>query len=310
MSNRTTPRVPPCPTDRPRRSLLRASLLRAPFAVVLALALALPSAWAATSGNGSVAATVGQLVEVTVTDASIASFSSFTPVPGSDVLKYSTSDHLRFSNAKANVQELLALSASVSFAQASDGSTSTSTVSYQGASVTLTDLVYLAPSSSGNFLPWRLVGSDLTSEGNTGWTNHAGCAAMTYQGSLSVARFTNAGAAGSTLTRYYRVCDSGTELYLSDSKDVSSGDLAYVTTQTAVGASATAANYEVTIDGVPYVFSSAGSASTVTLQQGKHLALGSSSTTQDVYALLRFPDGFPAGTFTATVTGSVSQVVT
>lgn len=277
---------------------------------LILLLLGAGTAWAATSGTGSVSATVGQLVEVTVPDSSIASFSSFTPVPGSDTLKYSTSDYLRFSNAKSNVQEALALSASVSFVQSSTGSTSTTTVDYQGGTTTLADIVYLAQSSSGDFLPWKLVGLDLTSEGNTGWTTHAGCASMTYEGSLSVARYTSAGAAGSTITKYYRVCDSGTELYLSDSKDVSSGDLAYVITQTAAGSSATSGNYEVTIDSVPYVFYSAGSASTVTLYQGKHLALGTASTTQDVYTLLKFPDGFPAGAFTATVTGTVSSIVT
>lgn len=293
MSNRTTPAK--------RMNTLGA------LAVLVALA---PVAQGATSGTGTVAATVGQLVEVTVPDATIASFSSFAPTPGSETVKFSTSDNLRFSNAKSNVQEMLTLTTSVSFVQSSSGATSTTTVSYQGATVTLSDLVLLSQSSSGDFLPWKLVGTDLTSEGNTGWTTHAGCAAMTYQGSLSVARYTSAGASASAITKYYRVCDSGTEIYVADSKDVSSGDLAYVTTQTAAGSSATAGNYEVTIGSVPYVFSSAGSASAVTLHQGKHLALGSSSTTQDVYALLRFPDGFPAGSFTATVTGAVSQVVT
>lgn len=264
----------------------------------------------ATTGTGTVSADIGQLVELTVTDSSIAAYSEFTPTSGADTVKYSTSDYLRFSAAKSNVQELLSYSLSVSFTKDSDGSESTSTVDYQGTTVSLVDLIYLSQSSSGSFLPWSVrTDSDLTAEGNTGWTNHASCGTMTYQGSLSVASYTNAGVAQSTLTRYYRVCDSGTELYIASSKDLSSADSAIIYTQTSAGSAATAAAYEVAIDGVDYVFYSAASATTVTLRQGVHMALGTTSATGDVYALLKAPDGFPAGVMTATVTGTASDIV-
>lgn len=277
---------------------------------LLLLSLCLGAAQGATTGTGTVSADVGQLVEVTVTDSAIAAYSEFTPVSGSDTLKYSTSDSLRFSNAKSNVQEVLGYGVSVSFVKDADGSTSTSAVTYQGASVSLDELVYLSQSASGDWLPAQIVtGSDLTSEGNTGWTNHAGCGAMTYQGSFTIPYYSNAGVAQTPLTRYYRVCDSGTEIYVASSRDVSSGDVAYVVTQTQAGASATAANYEVTLDGQDYVFHGAASATAVTLRQGQHVPLGSSSTASDVYALLRIPDGFPAGVFSATVTATASDVV-
>lgn len=268
------------------------------------------NAYAATSGTGSVAADVGQLVEITVTDSSIASYSEFTPVSGSETVKVSASDYLRFTNAKSNVQTLWSYGVGVSFVQDSDGSTSTSTVSFQGTTTTLTDLVYLAQSSGGDFLPWKIVtGSDLTSEGNTGWTNHANCGSMVYQGSFSIPYYNNAGAGQTALTRYYRVCDSSTELYVGASKDLSAADSAIIYTQASAGASATAANYEVAIQGTDYVFYSAASASAVTLRQGPHVALASSSAANDVYGLLKFPDGFPAGTFTATVTATTTDIV-
>lgn len=277
---------------------------------LLMLSLAIGPAQGATTGAGTVSADVGQLVEITVSDGSIAAYSEFTPVPGSDTVKYSTSDYLRFTNAKSNVQSLFDFGVGVSFAKDADGSTSTTTVQYQGVTTTLTDLVYVAQAAGGSFLPAQVVtGSDLTSEGNTGWTNAAGCGTMTYQGSFTVPYYNNAGAAQTSLVKYYRVCDSGTELYVGDSRDLSSADVAYVHTSTQSGASASASNYEVAIGGVDYVFHSAASATAVTLRQGQHVALGSSATTSDVYALLKIPDGFPAGVFTATVTATASDIV-
>lgn len=281
---------------------------------VIASLLIIPSllghAQGATTGTGTVSADVGQLVEITVTDGTIAAHAEFTPVSGSDAVKFSTADSLRFSNAKSNVQSLFNYAVDVSFLRDADGSTSTSTLTYQGTTVTLSDLVYLSQSAAGDFLPASLVtGSDLTSEGDTGWTNHAGCAAVTYQGTFTVPYYSNAGAAQSALTRYYRVCDSGTEIYVASSRDVSSADVAYVHTMTSAGASATAANYEVAIGGQDYVFHSAASATTVTLRQGQHVALGTSAVTSDVYALVKIPDGFPAGVLTATITATVSDVV-
>lgn len=281
-----------------------------PIALATAIVLAAGPALAATSQTGSVTADVGQLVEITVPDSSIAAFTEFTPTSGSDTVRYSTSDYLRFSNAKSNVQELFSYGLSVTFTYDSDGSQSTTTVAYQGGTATLTDLVHVAQSSTGDFLPWAIVtGSDLTSEGATGWTTHADCGTMQYQGSFSVASYSNAGVAQSALTRYYRVCDSGTELYLGSSKDLSSGDKAFIYTQAAAGSSATAGNYEVAIGGADYVFYSAASATTVTLRQGNHMAFSTSSATADLYALLKFPDGFPAGSFSATLTATANDIV-
>lgn len=277
---------------------------------LLLTTLALAPAQGATTGAGTVSADVGQLVEVAVLDGSIAAYAEFTPVPGSDTLKFSTTDHLRFGNAKSNVQSVFAYSVGVSFVKDADGTTSATTLAYQGVTTTLADLVYLSPAATGAFLPAQVAtAADLTSEGATGWTNAPGCGTTTYQGVFTIPWYDNAGAAQAPLTKYYRVCDSGTEIYVADSRDLGAADLAYVTTSTQPGAAATAASYEVAIGGVDYVFSSAASATGVTLRQGQHVALGATSTTADVYALLKIPDGFPAGVFTATLTASAADVV-
>lgn len=277
---------------------------------LLLLSLALGGAQGATSGTGTVSADVGQLVEISVVDGAIAAYAEFTPVSGADTVKFSTSDLLRFSNAKSNIQELFNYGLSASFVKDADGSTSTTTVAYQGTTVGLVDLVYLSQSSTGDFMPAQIqTGSDLTSEGATGWTTPAGCGTMTYQGSFAIPYYNNAGAAQSALTRYYRVCDSGTEIYVGNSRDLSAADMAYVHTTTQPGASATAANFEVSIGGQDYVFHGASSATAVTLRQGQHVALGTASTTADVYALIKVPDGFPAGLLTATVTATAADIV-
>lgn len=278
--------------------------------LVVASVLALSGlAQAATTGTGTVTADVGQLVEITVPDNSIAAFPEFTPAAGSETVKYSTSDKLQFSNAKSNIQALWGYSAAVSFTKDADGAVSTTTVQYQGTTTTLADLVYGTQSATGNFVPLTVVtATDLTSEGNTGWTTHASCASMTYQGSLSIPYYDSAGLTQTALTRYYRYCDSA-ELYLSASKDVSAGDLARIVSDPEPGVSATAGEYEVAIAGQDYILYSAASATTVTLRLGQHVGLGTSATTGDFYSLLKFPDGFPAGAFSVTVTGTTSDIV-
>lgn len=263
----------------------------------------------ATSDTGTVSADVGQLVEISATDSSISAYTEFTPTSGQETLRFSTSDFLRFSNAKSNIQSLWSYDISVSFTQDSTGATSTTTVAYQGTTTTLSDLVYIAQSASGSFLPWELTGSDLT--GEAGWTKHADCASVTYQGSFSIPYYSSTGVAQSALTRYYQVCDTPAEIYVGAGKDLSgvNSDSANLYTAAVSGASATEANYETTIESTDYVFYSAGTATTVKIRQGQHVDLSTSSVTKDAYLLLKFPDGFPAGSFATTLTASASDIV-
>lgn len=282
-------------------------------ALVLAAALALASVAAAPpSGNGSGSGKLGKKIEVTVEDGSIAPFPFFVPVAGEETVRHSVTDYLRFANGKSNVRALWEYSAALTLVRDDDGTSTSTTVSYQGSTTTLADLALLAQSASGPFTPWEVrTATDLTSEGATGWTNPSGCGTMTYQGTFSILSYSAAGAPQAATTRYYRVCDTATELYVGASRDLSAADYALLSTETSAAASASDANYEVGILGNLYVFYAAPSAASVTIRQGDLVPLSdSSSESRDLYVLLRFPDGFPAGDVSGTITATTSGVIT
>lgn len=264
---------------------------------------------AATSQTGSISAGLNQLVEIKASDSSVA-LGSVSPTSGADSVAKDTSDPLKFTNGKSNVQAGWDYGISVDFTKDADGSTITdSSVSYQGTSAQIQDLLYVADTSTGNFSAWEVTtDTDLT--GNTGWTSHADCGAVDYQGDFMVDHFDNSGNKQTAAQFYYQVCDSSSEIYVDTDKDVSDGDKAIVVTQGSAGSTATAANYELSMLDNEYVFYSAGSASTVTVRQGHHVDLGTNTLSEDEYALLELPDGFPAGSFSVTLTASASDINT
>lgn len=240
----------------------------------------------------------GAVFEVTVTDGTIASLGTATPSPGNEVNQFSLTDKLSFANGVSLERALWTHTVAATFTDDQDGSTSSTTVAFQGASATLTDLVFGAQAAAGPFAPFRVrTASDLTGEG--GWTQNSSCGTVTYQGSLSVPSYTSAGTAVAATTYYYQVCDAAAEVYVGATKDLTVGDFAYVSS-TPTLVTTTSTDYEVVLLGLAYVFTSAGSATTVTLDQGRYVPL--TATTVDVYLLLRYPDGFPAGSMAATVT--------
>lgn len=278
------------------------------FAIcAVALFLAYP-AQAATTASGEVSGSVDQHVEIVATDGAIA-LGAATPSSGADTVKFSTSDSLVFSNEKSNVQAAWDLDISAALTKDSDGVTVTDgSVSYQGTSSDLQDLIYMGQASSGKFLPWNVAtGTDLSVE-STGWTSHADCGVSQFKGSFSVAHFDNAGAKQAAETMYYEVCDSATEIYIGAAKDLSAGDKAIIVSEAVAGSEATAANYELSIQGADYVFYSAADALSVTLRRGHHVDLGADANSESAFALIELPDGFPAGSFAVTVTASASDI--
>lgn len=240
---------------------------------------------------------------VTVVAGSV-SIAEFPPSAGSDTVRKGSSP-LRFSNEGATERELVIFTASHVLAYEQGGSASGS-VTFQGEARAMSSLFFAAQSASGDFLPLRVTtAADRT--GEAGWTKHAQCGAVTYQGDLSIAWFTNAGAAQTPLARHYQVCD-GIRIFVDADKDMSSGaDFAYVSTSSQVLAGE--ADYEITLQGVDFAFTGAGSASAVTLDQARYLgAPVPSATTVDLHPLYRFPDGFPAGVVTTTVTASAQTL--
>lgn len=246
-------------------------------------------------------------VAVTVGDASSA-LGAYAPVSGADGAKLTTSDPLAFTNFGATERQLTAFTAAFSFTYRSNGSTATTTIPYQGVTEALLDLTFAAPSSSGSFLPLRLrTGEDLT--GEPGWTKAATCGTVTYQGALTVPSYSNAGVAQAELTRYYQVCDA-TRIHVGSTKDLTLGDDAWIVTTTR-GVTSTEAEHELAIGGATYVFASAGSATTVTLDQGGYSATPvPTTTTLSLYPLVAIPDGFPAGTHAITITATAFDITT
>lgn len=254
-------------------------------------------AWLALAGQAAA------IVAVTEVDTS-SSIAEYTPVTGQATVRMTTSDPVSFSNSGSTEREAITLSISHSFRYDSDGTTASS-VTYQGTTSAIADLFWSAQSTTGNFGRFRLVtASDLTSE-TSGWTEHSACGTMTYQGTFSIPYYSNAGVAQTALDRYYMVCDS-TRIWVDTDKNMGSGaDSAYLDTL-AVSILSAEADHEIDLAGVTYLFESAASASSVTLHQGHFVPLG--ATTISNYFLYLFPDGFPAGVTTSTITATALDI--
>lgn len=247
-------------------------------------------------------------VSVTVSDSSSA-LGTYAPSSGMDGARGTTSDPVAFSNFGATERQALAFTASFSLAYRGNSSVATTTVPFQGRVVELIDLAHAAQSSSGSFLPLRVrTAADLT--GEAGWTKAATCGVVTYQGSFSVVPYASSGSPQSPIARFYQVCDAS-RIYVGASKDMTLGaDDAWMVTVARTVTSA-AAEHELALGGAGYVFFSAASASTVTLHQGLHQAAPvPTASTVSLYPMHVFPDGFPAGTDTITLTATAYDITT
>lgn len=242
------------------------------------------------------------VVAVAVTD-STSALGTYTPTSGTAGAQRTTSDPVAFSNTGSTERQLMVFTATFSFVYKANASIATTTVPYQGVTKSLIDVTYASQSSGGSFLPLRIrTDTDLT--GGAGWTKNSGCGTITYQGSFSIPYYTNAGASQTALTRYYQVCDSN-RIWIDTDKDMSSGaDDAWIAT-IEEPVTTTQAQQELSISSTTYAFTSAGSATTVTLDQGGYLATPiPTATTISLYPLHAMPDGFPAGTDTITITAT------
>lgn len=246
------------------------------------------------------------VVEVAVEDGRI-DLGTETPTPGSRTVASSTTDRLRFNNSGSDERAVWTFTASPSLVRDADGATVTGSATFQGATHDLEDLSYGASASDGNFTPWSIVtDSDRTGE-LLGWTSHGDCGLVTYKGSFAIDSFDDTGEAASEITRYYEVCDSATEIYLSENTDFTTGDFAYRSDQ-ATDSSTTAADYELSVRETTYVFDGADAADNVTIRQGAYVP--ATLTTVDRYALQSYPDGFPAGDLEVTVEVTARNITT
>lgn len=274
--------------------MVASSPARAPASARSRRAIRLALALAALLGTPVAAG----LIEVVATDSTIAAHPEFTPVAGQESTRWSTSDGLRFEAGSSTERALWTATSSSSFVRDQDGATVTTELAYQGTATSLEALVFATRSATGIFSPLMTeTAQDLT--GETGWTAHASCGTVVYQGRFEVASYTSDGSVRPAQLLYYQVCDGSEEIYVNSSRDLQAGDFAYIGSKATPQAETGAPDYEITIEGNSYVFASAASATAVRLRQGLY---ATSTAAADFYLLHRFPDGFPAGTLTVTLT--------
>lgn len=246
------------------------------------------------------------VVSVEVADATV-TLAEVQPQAGQPALRWSTSDFLRFTNDGATEPQLVVYTASHLFRYDRDATTSASTVTHQGVATRLSDNAFATPVAAGDFLPLSIV-TTTDRTGQAGWTKHAGCGTVNYQGEMSVPWYSNAGVGQTALLRHYQVCDD-VELYLDTDNSLGDADLAYVKTHMRLFVNAQ--DHLVTIQGVEFAFGSAASATAVTLQQARFTNNYITEPAQlDLHFLYRFPDGFPAGVTTTTLTATATDIST
>lgn len=242
------------------------------------------------------------IISVTVVDGSV-SLSGFTPVAGQSATLSSTTDVLRFSNSGATEREAIMYTLTFVFTDDQAGTTSTTSLSYQGGTTLFKNIVWGAQSSSGGFLPFEVV-TTTDRWGQSGWTKHANCATLQLQGEWSIPWYSNAAVAQTPLLQYYQVCDS-VEIYVDADKDLSNGDFSNIVTQTTL-LTTPETDYEIVIQGTDFLFASAADANSVTLRQGRFVPI--TATDVDSYFLELFPDGFPAGVLSTTLTATAYDI--
>lgn len=229
-----------------------------------------------------------------------------TDESGTDETLTSNTDDLVFNNTGSDERALWLFNASSTLHREADGAAVTGSITFQGSTHRLADLTYGAQTSDGNRTPWELTTDTDRSGELLGWTQPSTCDIVDHKGTFSVRHYDASGIEQSAANRTYMVCDNKTEIYVDDDEDLSDADLGYRYDQATSSGSTTAADYEIDVLGVPYVFYAAPAGSDVTIKQGAYVP--KNDTTVHRFALQVFPDGMPAGDVTVDVTANAHNI--
>lgn len=287
----------------------RARLFRTLWTVLVTMFFVVgltPGVHAATSGTGSVSAAVSGFVEISVTDSTIAAFSASPSSSDPGPVVSSTADGFTFSNLYSNTRAMFDMDIT---AATDSGASSTETI--QGTTHTIADWIYIRQDSGANFGTYETTGTfdataaDYTAPG--GFTKDSqGTFTITYYDASSP---TDGGDGTTTVNWIY---DSSANKYMFDTADK---DFSNANGEAAVWPSSKtgqSSNYAYSVNGNGYVVTSvAGSASNYvpTVRMGWQVDYSTSaSVTQDAYALIDFPSGTPADTYSFTLTSTVTQL--
>ncbi|MBW3581731.1 MAG: hypothetical protein KY455_01410 [Euryarchaeota archaeon] len=275
------------------------------LAIAFGLALA-PATHAATSGTGTVSATVGKFVELSVTDATIAAFSaSPTSSDPGPVVKDNT-DHFRFSNVFSNTRAMF----SMDITSATDGSAS-ATKTIQGTTHTIADWVYLRQDANQKYGTYETTGvydasaASYTAPG--GFTKDS-------QGTFQIKTYdkdspTDGG--DSTITVNWIYESAGNRYYFDAvDKDFTNGNGEAQVNPSSKTDQASGYTYTAGTNayGVTSVANS-GSNYVPTVRMAWQVDYSTAaSVTKDAYVLIDFPSGTPADTYSITLTATVTQL--
>lgn len=277
--------------------------------VVLLVCILLTSATAgqaATSGTGSVSATLGTFVEISVTDNAIAAFSATPTSSDPGPRAFSTADGFTFSNLYSNTRAMFSLDVT----SATDGSAS-STKTVQGTTHTIADWVYIRTDNNDNFATYETAGAyDAAAAGYTapgGFTKDSqGTFTISYYDTTTPAD----GADGTTTVNW--IYDATANQYYFDSTDkdfTNANGEALVNPASKTGLSSDY-NYTVNDNGYGVTSVAAAGANYVpTVRLAWQIDFSTAgSVTQDAYLLFDFPSGTPSDTYSVTVTATATQL--
>lgn len=259
----------------------------------------------ASTGTGSVSATLGGFVELSVTDGSIAALSATPTSSDPGPRAYRTDDGFQFSNGFTNTRALL----SMDITSANDGSAS-STKTVQNTVHTIADWIYVLQDGNANFATYQTTGTFDATAGD--YTAPAGFDAS--QGTLTIRAYdkndpADEGDQNITVNWAY---DSGNNQYYFDAvdKDFTNGngeELVHPSNK-----ADEISGYTFTAAGNTYAVTSVGDGGSnfvPTIQMGWEIDIDPlGSVTNDAFLLIDFPSGTPTDTYSITMTAAIAQL--
>ena len=273
--------------------------------LVFAIAL-LPAALAATTGTGTVTTTLGEFVEITFTDSTIAAFSATPSSADPGPRAFSTSDGFTVTNLFSNTRGAL----TYDITSATDGSAS-STKQVQGTTHTIADWVYVKLGSGSYFTTYETVG---TFDASAASYTAPGGFTKDSQGTFAIRRYdaTTPADGGDGTTTVNWIYDSGANKYMFDTADKDFSNANGEATVWPISKLDETSGYTYAVQGNAYAVSSvagAGSNYVPTVRLGKQADFsGLASVTEDIFLLIDFPSGTPGDTYSVTLTATMSQV--
>lgn len=281
-------------------------LLLVLLAPAVALLLVTGSTLAATTGTGSVDAVLNGFVEISVTDSTIAAFSSTPTSSDPGPRAFSTADGFTFSNGFTNTRSLLDVD--ITTAQNSEPS---STVTVQGTEHTIANWIYVLQGTNTHFTTFETVG---TYDATAGDYTAPGGFTKDSQGTFTIRYYdkTTPADGGDGTTTVNWIYDATANKYMFDTADKDFSNANGEATVWPSSKTGQTTNYAYEVSGNTYGVTSvaaAGANYVPTVRLAWQIDFSTAgSTTKNTYLLVDFPSGTPQDTYSITLTGTSTQL--